>query len=71
MLEKYAMKYGYTVDVVEKAYYKDREISDTYIRNFFSMEMFLLQMSFWGIRMRSPALWNMDSDLEEHLDFRQ
>lgn len=39
--------------------------------NFFSMEMFLLQMSFWGIRMRSPALWNMDSSLEEHLDFRR
>ena len=32
MLEKYAAKYGYTVDVVEKAYYKDREISSTYIR---------------------------------------
>ena len=33
MLEKYAAKYGYTVDVVEKAYYKDREISSTYIRS--------------------------------------
>ena len=32
MLEKYAAKYGYTVDVVEKAYYKDREINSTYIR---------------------------------------
>ena len=32
MLEKYAAKYGYTVDVVEKAYYIDREISSTYIR---------------------------------------
>lgn len=32
MLEKYASKYGYTVDVIEKAHYEEREISSSYIR---------------------------------------
>ena len=32
MLERYAQKYDYTVDVVEKARLGDREISSTYVR---------------------------------------
>lgn len=32
MLEHYAAKYGYTVDVVEKAHYGEREISSSYIK---------------------------------------
>ena len=69
MLEKYAAKYGLMWS--RKHITKTGRSAALISGNFFSMEMFLLQMSFWGIRMRSPALWNMDSSLEEHLDFRR
>ena len=73
MLEKYAAKYGYTtMMLVDRKHITKTGRSAALISgNFSSMEMFLLQISFWGIRMRSPVLWNMDSSLEEHLDFRQ
>ena len=71
MLEKYAAKYAIQLMWSRKHITKTGRSAALISGNFFSMEMSLLQISFWGIRMRSPVLWNMDSSLEEHLDFRQ
>ncbi len=69
MLEKYAEKYDYQLIVVERECYHDRKISSTYIRELVQ-DGDVPGRSCLGIRMRSEGMWNMDSSLDEHLDFR-
>ena len=50
MLEDMAGKYGYTVEIIEKERYEDREISSTYIREELEKGIWRRYLSFLDIR---------------------
>ena len=56
MLKQYAKRYGYELEIVEKAVYRKREISSTYIREALKAGNVNLQKSFWDTDTVQRAL---------------
>ena len=69
MLKQYAKRYGYELEIVEKAVYRKREISSTYIREALKVGNVELAEKLLGYRYRTEGVVEHGQKLGRTLGF--